>query len=475
MRKIFARLIIIFIFLATVLFIGSAGAQAVQWPLRISAVGKYLEDQNGVPFPIIGDAVWYPIEMLSQSDMIKYLDQRQALGFTTVEVSLTDNYFPSNHPNDLAGNPPFTNGINDWSVFGSLYWTNSADYFITQARNRGMLVIAFPAYTGILPSGSDWANQMKAQTESAMTTYGQAIGNRYKNLNVIYIHGGDLGYGNDAPELARVADIAAGIQTTDTLALQTVHWSRELSASDSSFAGNSWLNLNSSYTSCSTIAGRVQTDYQRSGALPFFLLEGVYEYETAPNGDVGTTACIQHQALVTFLGGGLIGHVYGNGNIWHLVAGTWDGSTGIGSPGSYSIGYIGKLIRSRAWNRLIPDYDNVVVTSSKGTGLNYHSTAREGNGETIMVWCPDTNEVTVDMAKISGSQAKAWWWNPDDNSSSLIGTYSTTGTGKFTPSTARKVLVLDDGSKNLAAPGTTVYSTDKIPPSPPTNLRIISP
>jgi hypothetical protein len=61
------------------------------------------------------------------------------------------------------------------------------------------------------------------------------------------------------------------------------------------------------------------------------------------------------------------------------------------------------------------------------------------------------------MTKVAGTTAKAWWWNPDDNSSVLDGTYSTTGTRNFTPASVRKVLVLDDASKNLPAPGTTNY------------------
>ena len=63
-------------------------------------------------------------------------------------------------------------------------------------------------------------------------------------------------------------------------------------------------------------------------------------------------------------------------------------------------------------------------------------------------------QVTVDMSKVSGSYANVWSWNPADNSSSLIGTYATTGTMSFSPSAAT-VLVLDDASKGLGAPGVT--------------------
>jgi cellulose 1,4-beta-cellobiosidase len=60
-----------------------------------------------------------------------------------------------------------------------------------------------------------------------------------------------------------------------------------------------------------------------------------------------------------------------------------------------------------------------------------------------MVWCPNTNVVTVDMTKIGGTQARASWWNPDDNTTTLIGIYATNGSMSFTPSSARRVLILD--------------------------------
>jgi hypothetical protein len=192
--------------------------------------------------------------------------------------------------------------------------------------------------------------------------------------------------------------------------------------------------------------------------------EGYYENERG-------TAIVdqQAQALITYFGGGLIGHIFGSCPLWSF--GTQTGfcnsssapfnnwMNNMNSPGSISQGAIGKLMRSRKWWTFEPDYANTVVTSSKGSEMSYHATARETNGETVMVWCPNMNVVTVDMTKIGGTQAKAWWWNPDDNTSVLIGNYNTTGTRNFTPVSARKVLVLDNAASGLAAPGTTVYST----------------
>jgi hypothetical protein len=128
---------------------------------------------------------------------------------------------------------------------------------------------------------------------------------------------------------------------------------------------------------------------------------------------------------------------------------------------------IGKLIKSRRWYNFIPDYDDTVVTSPKNTGITYKATTREKTGESVLVWCPTTSQITVNMTKISGAEANAWWWDPEDNSSAFIGSYPTTGAMVFTPGSERKVLVLDDVSKGYLAPG-----TGEAPPPPPPSLLV---
>jgi hypothetical protein len=63
------------------------------------------------------------------------------------------------------------------------------------------------------------------------------------------------------------------------------------------------------------------------------------------------------------------------------------------------------------------------------------------------------------MGQVSGGEAKAWWFNPRTGGQALISTYRTaSGNGTFPlPDGEDWVLVLDDATKNLAAPGTTTY------------------
>jgi hypothetical protein len=210
--------------------------------------------------------------------------------------------------------------------------------------------------------------------------------------------------------------------------------------------------LNSTY-SYADAQGKIKNDYQRIGALPFTFIEGAYENEHS-----SMPLDLQRQALTAYLGGALLGHFFGNCPIWHFGSdATWCGLTNwqaqLGSAGSKSIANIGRLMKSREWWKLEPDYLNTVVTSGKGSGTSYKATARASDGRTIMVWFPDTSKATIDLSKVSGQQATAYWWNPNDNTSTLIGTYANAGTQDFTPSNSGMVLVLDDINSNFTTPG----------------------
>jgi hypothetical protein len=433
---------------------------SINWPLQISTSGKYLEDKSSVPFLMIADAGWLAATQINQADVITYLDDRAAKGFNAIELLAISSLIQHNAPNNYYGEAPFTNGAGDWSVRNEAYWTN-VDFVVAAAKARNMAVLMFPAYLGHYCGKEGWCSYMQAQTNAAMSSYGTWIGNRYKDYgNVIWMVGGDTDprYYTNAQE--RENALYSGIKAGDSDALFSAEPdSEQISGIDSYTA---LVDINGIYTYGSP-ASRAKTAY--GNARPFMFQEGFYENEHS-----STVVNWDSQTLITILGGGLIGAVYGCCPLWSFGAGTdWcdSGSApyntwkdALGAPGSVSQGNIGKLLRSRKWWSFIPDYTNVVVTSNKGTEMNYHATARENTGETVMVWCPDTAQVTVNMTKVSGTNAKAWWYNLSDASASLIGVYATTGMRNFTPR-VRQVLVLDNADLGFAAPGAIAYSENR--------------
>ncbi len=311
-----------------------------------------------------------------------------------------------------------------------------------------MVVLFFPAYLGFNCGAEGWCANMQAQTNTAMQNYGAFLGNRYKNQgNIIWVHGGDANANDFTNAAARVAAIRTGILSADTGGhLHTAHSAPERSALDD-YSSLIDLNTTYSYTNPQT---EIQNDYQRVGTLPFMYVEGHYEGSGSD-----TPTVLQGQIYNAYLGGALLGHVFGNDPLWYFGTG-WEGE--LGSAGNVNMQRCAQLMRSRAWWKLTPDYSNAIVTSSKGSGTNYKATAQTTGGQTTMVWNPTTATVTVQLSLLGGASSHAWWWNPDTNATTDLGTITNTGSQVFTPPAARRMLVLDNAADNLAAPGSTVYA-----------------
>jgi hypothetical protein len=119
--------------------------------------------------------------------------------------------------------------------------------------------------------------------------------------------------------------------------------------------------------------------------------------------------------------------------------------------------YFRKLFQSRAWDKLVPSLDGSVLKAGQGAsppGSDYAAVAVASGGETIIVYTPTARALTVDMTKVGGTNARAWWFNPATGAATLIGEYPTTGTQVFNPPAAQDwVLVIDNAALGLAAPG----------------------
>jgi hypothetical protein len=126
-------------------------------------------------------------------------------------------------------------------------------------------------------------------------------------------------------------------------------------------------------------------------------------------------------------------------------------------PGSVSMMYWGRLLRSRSWYDLVPDEKHQVVTAGLGEfeGDDYLAAGRTSDGSTVIAYLPTPRTIHVDMTRIAGKQVKAWWYDPRKGEASDGGTFPSTGTQEFTPpGEGDWVLVLDDADKKLPVPGT---------------------
>ena len=159
-------------------------------PLTVAPGGRYLIDQAGKPFFLIGDAAWSLISQLSDAEADTYLASRQAHGFNVVLVNLIEHKFADNAPGgDFYGLNAFT-GVAFKSAPNAAYFAH-ADYVIQSAAAKGIFVLLAPAYVGYQCGNEGWCAELTAATNAEMTTWGAYVGNRYKDYNnIIWLIGG---------------------------------------------------------------------------------------------------------------------------------------------------------------------------------------------------------------------------------------------------------------------------------------------
>ncbi len=460
-----AFLLCIGLFLSAALQVRAAGVP--DYPVKLSTDGSYLVDQSNRPFFINGDTAWSLIAQLSKQDAELYLSDRAAKGFNVVLVSLIEHSFANNAPSNLAGDAPFTTAGN-FGTPNEAYFAH-ADWVINKAAEKGITVLLAPLYLGFGCGSEGWCTEVKASSLTTMGNYGRYVGNRYKNVpNIIWLIGGDTDPVADGVG-PRVQAFVAGIKEVDPNHLFTAHNAPEQAAMDV-WPNEAWLNLNNIYTYNNTPSAAL-AQYNRSNRKPFFLLETAYEREHD-----STPLSLRRQAYWSVLSGGIAGHMFGNCPIWNFGAAaasgfcasaTWQSQ--LNSAGSTTLANVGRLFSTRAFYKLVPDQAHEVLINGLQSGSTYAMAARASDGSTIIAYVPTSRSVTVDLSKISGTSAKAWWFNPRTAVASPIGVYHSSGTMTFTPPSSDDwVLVIDNASLNLPAPGSLVQQLPA-----PINLRVI--
>jgi hypothetical protein len=411
-------------------------------PLRLSANKRYLVDQNNSPFLMQGDSPWSLIVGPNEAEAEQYLKNRHDKGFNTVVVNLIEHNYCKNPPRNAAGDVPFlTPG--DFSTPNEKYFAH-ADWVIRKANEYGIQVLLDATYLGYIESDDGWIREIQKLEPAKCLEWGRYVGKRYKDFdNIIWLMGGDRNPEDWARE--KVNLVALGIKEFDKRHLFTAHCHSENPAV-TQYSNGGWLDINSVYI-YQLVHQQLIESYNRTPVMPFFLLESAYEGEHNSSG-----AQIRRQAYWSVLLGGF-GHTFGNSPIWGFNTG-WQAAMDL--PGSVSMMHWGNLLRSRAWYELVPDQKHEVVTDGLGEffGLDLLTAGRTPDGSTVIAYMPTSRTISVDLSKVSGTQAKTSWFDPRNGKITDAGVFPTSGAHSFTPpGDGDWVLVLDDASKHLPPPG----------------------
>jgi hypothetical protein len=331
----------------------------------------------------------------------------------------------------------------DFTHPNEAYWTH-VDALLAYAQTKGMLCFMFPSYVGYGGGDQGWMQEMVANGQTRMQTYGAWIATRYQaRTNIVWMLGGDIGFFT-APQQPSEQGLLTGLQSVPNQQSRfySAEWGIDMLAVEQNPFGAA-MNLNGAYswvhpTSDCRRAYAYVPQPVGSPFMPAFLLEEPYDEEGPDGNNVDPYATqpvrrFQWWAQLSTIGG----YIAGNGYVWRFNAG-WQ--THMNSQGGQDMGRLNAFVRSIPWYQLVPSGlagTGVIVTAGGSSALSddYITAAATPDGSLMVAYVPPahTGTFTVDMTRMGGT-SKAYWFNPVTAATIQIGFgIPNTGTRVFTP------------------------------------------
>ncbi|MEZ4334111.1 MAG: DUF4038 domain-containing protein [Myxococcota bacterium] len=435
---------------------GGSGSGAV-FPIAISSDRRYLVDQQGDPFPILGRTAWF-VTSLPEADYRTFIDDSVAKGFNAIEFHVI-NHWPRGEspPLNGRGELPFLKKLdgNAWTGtlhpnFGDIdqdapdlttpnepYWA-FVDALLAYAESKGVLCFMFPAYVGFPNTDQGWMNEMVANGPTKMRTYGEWIVTRYRDQrNLVWMAGGDMQF-YDVDQTAVEAALIAGMKSVPNPQSKhySAEWSRGSIATDQTDFGSE-MTLNGSYANSVDVNNQGRRAYADVPTLPAFLLEEPFD-EEGPDGDNFNPDATQPVRRFQWWGvlSNIGGYIAGNGYVWRFTPG-WQSH--LDTAGARDMKRLNDFVRGIAWYRLVPSGlagMPTLVTDGEGSllGPDYVAAAATRDGSLLVAYVPPDHSgpFTLDMT-VLGGPALARWFNPHTAAYTTIGTLANVGTHVFDP------------------------------------------
>ncbi|TQF17107.1 DUF4038 domain-containing protein [Myxococcus llanfairpwllgwyngyllgogerychwyrndrobwllllantysiliogogogochensis] len=430
------------------------------FPLKVSANQRYLVDQNNVPFLVNGFNPQSIVTGVDPADFNTIFATKASQGVNAADVWLIQDYSKPDS-STWDGIKPFTGTLAQTCDYGPCWdlSTPNEAYFarvdaLVAAANQNNIVL----FTTPIDGPVGFHETLVANGTTRANQYGQYLGNRYKNHhNIVWWMGGDY-FDVDVNDKARMAAVASGIKSTDTvkpklfvLQLAPTTGTSSLDGDWSVWGGLVTLsgvyNYNAAYY-------KQHVDYGRTlpAIMPSFLMEPKYE-------DEGVTGRDTRKVAWWSITSGSVGTLYGASHEWQLGAPFPNKSllNNPTHPGAIFMQHLRTFFDGPGgfnWWDLVPDRGpgdpvngSTIVTQGMCTsGSNstscygnnavrtnyYATTARTSNGSAVVIYIPSSRTVRVDMTKLCGTSTVKWF-NPTNGAYTTVGTsFANTGTQDFT-------------------------------------------
>lgn len=128
------------------------------------------------------------------------------------------------------------------------------------------------------------------------------------------------------------------------------------------------------------------------------------------------------------------GFFYGNpygSKVDGSMPGSWWPTVGIDTPAIAQLAYVANFFAGILWQSMAPDQSHQVVTAGFGTycgstssclnqlSNDYATTTWNPNGTLAVIYNPQGNTLTVNLAKLAGP-VTAYWYDPTKGSYALV-------------------------------------------------------
>jgi hypothetical protein len=398
------RLTIHAFLLTLVLPLWAAAGDKPAFPLKLSANRRYLVDQQGKPFFVMGDTPWF-IQKQKIEDVRMIMEERVAQGFNTLFLELLDDaHIP---PVDAQGQTAFKPET-DITRPVEPFWAY-AERVVEEADKRGLFVIHNSIWFG---AGQGlWMHHV---TPENCRVYGEFVAKRFARFqNLMWMHVGDR---NPDARLATCArELAWAIDRYAPHQLQTAHLQHEF-ASATQFNSDGWLDVNMAYTYGAAYL-HVLPEYQhRDPVRPVILGETGYEAEPnaiellpdAKRGDLWTPYRIRRNAWWAVLSGAS-GYCAGT-RLWR-----WEPNWRevLHARSTVEAPNLLKLMDTLPWWKLAPDAQHQFVTAGFGEWkkADYAPVALADDGSCGIAYLPRAGTIAVNLRKLNGP-VRAQWFDP---------------------------------------------------------------
>ena len=380
--------------------------------LRVSKNHHYIIKADGTAFFWLGDTAWELFHRLNREEATHYLENRADKGFTVIQAVVLAELDGLNTPNAYGDKPLIDN---DPTKPNEAYFKN-VDFIVNKATELGM-------YIGMLPTWGDkwnkkWGIGPVIFNPENAKKYGEFLGKRYRDKNIIWILGGDRN--PDTPEQMKIVNaLAEGLKEGDQGAHLMTYHPQGGSNSAEWFQNSNWLDINmiqSGHAQLNTPNYKmILANYLRKPTKP--TLDAEPDYEDHPinwNPTNGWfTAFDVRQAAYWSMLAGAMGHTYGNNNIWQM----WQpGRQPMGYartpwyealdyPGAFQMGYMRSFFMSRPFYKLIPDQQ--LVSNDILRDSSPARAARADDNSFIVVYIPHGQNLDVDLSIFKGKEVDA--------------------------------------------------------------------